>query len=437
MIAPPRGRHVPRPDPPLAALFQETLGRPLRVLWCSDAPDTSSGYAQVTRQQVPLLAELGVEMALLATYGHHGAIREWRPPFWTDGAIPLFPGGDDPFANDMIPKAAAVFQPDLVITLKDTPVFRAETFAGLRWCGMTPLDHEPIPQPILDRLRAMERPIAYAPNGLRAMRDAGFDPLFVPHSYDPRIVYPMDQAEARAQLGLPQDRFIVGTVAVNRGGIPSRKTWPQNLAALGMAAARHPDLLFLAHTCTAADGYEGGYPLEYLVARYGVPTGFCDQQRYRMPGGYPDEYLTLFYNAIDVLLAVSAGEGFGLPQLEAQATGTPVITSGWCASEDLCFGGWTVAREEALRFPDMQLADVYLPFPAAIADRIEQAYAAHTNESQWGALRAAALAGAEPYALPRVMADHWRPAIEELTRAIANDGSRGVLRIIRPEEVLG
>src|SRR5207253_506253 len=96
------------------------------------------------------------------------------------------------------------------------------------------------------------RPIAYAPNGFRALRDVGLDPLYAPHAYDSALLYPMDKHEAREKLGLPQDRFIVGTVAVNRGGVPSRKAWPQNLEGFATFAVQHPDALYYIHTWLGA-----------------------------------------------------------------------------------------------------------------------------------------------------------------------------------------
>lgn len=401
----------------------------MRILWCSDAPWATSGYSQITKQQVPAIARLGHDVALLATFGLHGAVREWE-------GLRVYPGGADSFANDVIGWAARDWQADAVITLKDSFVFRPESFQGLRWCGLIPVDHEPLAPAIAQVARAMYRPIAYAPNGFRELRKAGFDPLYCPHSYDPRVYRPEDKAEARKHLGLPPDLFIVGTVAVNRGGVPSRKAWPQNLEAFALFAKDKPDVRLFIHTDLAGDGYEGGVNIQALAAQLGCAHKviFCDQEKYRR-GLFPEEYLLAFYNAIDVLNAVSLGEGFGIPALEAQACGTPVILSDFAAHRDLCFGGWHVSN--GIRFYDGQGSWTFIPKPEAIAQKLEDAYQSFAYPKSWKARQLQAAQGASAYTLDNVIQTYWRPALEELEQQIAlSSAGRGVLRVIRPEEVL-
>src|SRR4051812_42786723 len=335
----------------------------LRVLFCSDHPDAVSGYAVETKLTALHIKE-HCHLALLATFGLHGSIQEWN-------GIPLFPGGADAFSNDVIPKAAKLWQADVVITLKDSIVFNPQTFAGLRWLPMVPIDHDPPSQQVIERARISYRPIAYAPHGFRTLRTAGLDPLYAPHAYDPGVFFPMDKAAARAELRLADDLFIVGTVAVNRGGIPSRKSWVENLEAFALFARDRPNARYFVHTDMAEDGYEAGIPLRPLMASLGIldKVLFCDQERYRY-GGFPAEYMRTYYNSIDVLNAVSNGEGFGIPVLEAQACGVPVLLGDWCAHEDLCFAGWKVAKSEAHHFYDApQQGWVYVAQPDAIADR--------------------------------------------------------------------
>ncbi len=404
----------------------------IRVLVCSDHADALSGYAVETK-----LLALGIKehchLALLATFGLHGSIQDWN-------GIPMFPGGADNFANDVIGKAARAWQADVIITLKDALVFNPQSFNGFRWLPLTPIDHDPSSPQVIERVRQSYRPIAYAPHGFRALRLAGLDPLYAPHAYDPKIYYPMGKTEARKLFQLPDDLFIVGTVAVNRGGLPSRKSWVENLQAFAMFASDKPNARYFLHTDLADDSYEAGIALRPLMANMGIldKVLFCDQERYRYPPGFAPEYMRHYYNSIDVLNAVSNGEGFGIPVLEAQAVGTPVIVGDWCAHEDLCFAGWKVEKHEAHHWYDAQQAGwVYIANPVAIANRMQQAYDELVPEWQTGPYRThvQAIEGAQPYQIDTVIRDHWLPILAELERDIRAPKSRGVLRIIHKNEV--
>jgi glycosyltransferase involved in cell wall biosynthesis len=404
----------------------------LRILWASDAPDATSGYSNQTRLIAPRLAALGHDVALLATFGHHGAVREWQ-------GLRVYPGGADAFANDVIAHSAQDWQADIVITLKDSHVFHPQALQGCRWVPMTPVDHEPLPAGIAERLHYAYRPIAYAPNGFRELRKAGFDPLYCPHGFDPAVYKPAPRSEARAFLQMPEEWFVVGTVAVNRGGVPSRKAWAQNLEAFAAFARDKPNARYFIHTDLCADGYEGGVNLTTLCAKLGIQGKvlFCDQTRYRR-GGFPENYMHALYCACDVVNCVSLGEGFGIPAMEAQACGTPVIVSDFAAHRDLCFGGWKVGDGQL--FYDQQDSYVFLPDVQDIASALEGAYC-HVHctheDGQWDDLATAAVSGIAPYAIDRVIAEHWVPALAELERDIRETASRGVLRIIRKEEVWG
>jgi glycosyltransferase involved in cell wall biosynthesis len=76
--------------------------------------------------------------------------------------------------------------------------------------------------------------------------------------------------------------------------------------------------------------------LKLLLA--GDPDGYHPEQEMRASGEHPDEYaffpgfllpveLATLYQTADVLVFPSELEGFGLPPLEAMASGTPVVCS--------------------------------------------------------------------------------------------------------------
>jgi glycosyltransferase involved in cell wall biosynthesis len=99
----------------------------------------------------------------------------------------------------------------------------------------------------------------------------------------------------------------------------------------------------------------------------------------RFLGYLPEETLAVMYRLAGVFVFPSLYEGFGLPPLEAMASGTPVVTSNVSSLPE-------VAGDAAL------LADPY--DPAAIADAI---YRVLTDESLRRDLRHKGLARAHQF----------------------------------------
>jgi glycosyltransferase involved in cell wall biosynthesis len=404
--------------------------RPLRVLFVSDAPWTTSGYGKQSKFIVPILHRLGVDVAFLTSYGIQGGTWKWI--VGENDEIPIYPSGHDAFSNDVIPLVAQHWNADVVITLKDVPVYSVEMMekAVIRWAPMVPVDHDPIPDLIMKAMQVAWCPIAYAPHGFRSLREAGFHPLYAPHTYDHNVFFPGDRLKARAALGWPADRYIVATVAVNRGGLPSRKAWPQMVEGVGEAIKRNNNLLWYAHTNIAQDGYEGGVNLHQLCHVHGVANHvfFPDQNQYRY-FTFGEEFVANIYRAADVLLATSIGEGFGVPILEAQACGVPVIIGNWTAMEDLLFNGISLSKDDAFHYFDQQNAVVYLPKPKSIGDAII-AMAERASQTPLG-LANPAVTAAEMYSIDRA-AEHWRVVMETMESMIINTEIPLIHRVIAP-----
>jgi len=114
------------------------------------------------------------------------------------------------------------------------------------------------------------------------------------------------------------------------------------------------------------------------------------------------------------------GEGFGIPILEAQACGTPVIVGDWTSMSELCFAGWKVDKAEALPvYHDFFDAFQWQATAGAIADRMEQAYEAKGDYS----LRNQARRGALPYDADDVTRQYWKPVLKEMREMIESKSS--------------
>jgi glycosyltransferase involved in cell wall biosynthesis len=171
---------------------------------------------------------------------------------------------------------------------------------------------------------------------------AHFDPLYVPHAVDTSVYRPYPKDESREALGLDKDEFLVGMVAANKGN-PSRKCFAEAFQAFQRFNLRHPESRLYLHT--EATGRFQGVDLPPLLDSIGVPaeqTSFCDQYRaVHLP--FKNGVMAQVYSAMDVLLMPSAGEGFGIPAIEAQSCGTPVIASDFSAQPELVGAGWLVS----------------------------------------------------------------------------------------------
>ena len=387
----------------------------MKILFHSVAPfwQAPSGYASQTRLFGPRIAALGHEVIFSAYCGLEGAPVMWQ-------GFPVLPRGLDRFGSDVIGPHAIKHKADIVVTLMDAWTLDPSAFSDAVWCPWAPVDMDPIPTPVLDVLRKAYQPIAYSRFGERMMRDAGLAPLYVPHGVDTTVYAPGDQQEARWKLGIPADAFLVALVAANQ----ARKCWPEQLRAVARLMRDHPDAWLYLHALPGTHG-EGGaeYDLPALLAACAVDP---DRVRWAEPyalvtGGFTDAAMATRYRAADVLLNVTAGEGFGLTPLEAAACGTVTISAGWAAAEELELSPWRVEwdRAQEVWMPKAESWQ-WLPDPDAIWAELFRAYEIRRGEPDlWRQAQEEARAGAMQYDADLVATRYWKPALDAIADRLA------------------
>jgi glycosyltransferase involved in cell wall biosynthesis len=380
----------------------------MKIAWYSNAPWAGTGYGQQTDIFTELLTAAGHDVAILANYGLNGAPRGWK-------GMPVYPGGYDMWANDVLSLHSRHHFNEsngLILTLCDVWVIKNPALKQMPLASWVPIDHTPIPPKVAQFFAEYNsHPIAMSKFGLAELQNLGFDASYVPHGIDTDVFRPVTEIGGRSVrevLGLPADAFVVGMNAANKGSQKIRKSFPQVFLAFAMFRKKRPDAILYLHT--EKFGHSAGVDLIRLAQACGVPEDsimYTDQYAYRM--GLKPEMLAAMYSAFDVLASPSMGEGFGIPVVEAQACGVPVIVSDATAQPELCGSGWTVGGVPD--WDEAQASWFHLPDVFEIAAAMDEAYEGQGDREK---ARQFALG----YHHTTVYEDHWVPTLDRLATMV-------------------
>lgn len=379
----------------------------------SNAPTSATGYGMQAAMLGRRLKAAGFDVAFSCFYGIEGHVGEWE-------GMPMFPTDVTRFGKVMLPYYAAHWAGDdmdprdlLVLTIMDSWVL-AEAYQALkdmRLACWSPVDHEPCPPRIVQMFTLTDaRPIAMSRFGESEFRGAGLDPYYAPHAVETDVFRPRDRQEARARLGLPQDAYVVGMVANNKGITPPRKAHPQVFQAFKVFTNQHPDVDAHIYVHCDVAGFDQGLNIRAMADVIGIPEDrlhYPDQLRYHIGAITPEE-LSWTYSAFDVMANPSYGEGFGVPIVEAQACGTPVIVTEWTAMTELVGPGWLVDGDPW--YDAGHGAFFKCPAVMEIVEALEKAYRVRNDEVH----RRRAREFAVQYDADRVFEENWLPIMDDL-----------------------
>ena len=236
--------------------------------------------------------------------------------------------------------------------------------------------------------------------------------MFIPHAIDTKVFrpsYALHDGQDSRDFVEGREKFVVGMNFANKaGGFIHRKAVAENLLAFGIFASKHDDVILYLHT--EPFGKQSGFNITQILQSCGVPhekVKLVDPIAYSY--GISQEDSAAIYSAWDVGLFTSYGEGFGVPQVEAQACGVPIITSNFAASTELTSPeGFLVDGQP---FWDAgQGCWFNVPSVAGIVDALEAAYQRGKGEFS------KTVAFAREFDADKIYASSWRPFIEKMSK---------------------
>lgn len=367
-------------------------------MWHSCAPWSPSGYGTQTAIWMQELVKMGHEVICSSYWGLSGSPTSWNN-------ITVLPGFGNNYCTPSLHQHAQRVNPDLIITLGDIWVMDAALLRELPVAHWLPSDCRPMS--LADRANVEASGaelIAMSRFGYDRFKEAGFNPVYVPHGIDMSTFRPpADKAEVRREMGVDPDAFVIGINGANNDAI--RKSYPEQMLAFAKFAGKHPDALLALH---ASVHQEGGQDLEALAENLGITDRVrcVDQYRYASGLVQPGE-IGDWYGMLDLLSCCSFGEGFGIPIIEAQACGTPVLTTDASSMPELNPLGMSVRGEPF--WNGVHKGWWAKPLVSEIAAAYEKAYDSRENVPR-DALRE--FAG--EYSVEKVAERFMKPAVEEL-----------------------
>ncbi len=396
------------------------------ILVCSNYREKKIGYARQMNVWLPRLKRAGYNLTMFALTDNFG-----EPVLDRDGIVTVGRRWDS-YGNDVYPSHMEFFRPDFSLGLGNGWVMEAKSYEDYPHAQWEAVDSFPLRPGEYEFLRFCRWTIAMSRFGEQVMRGAGLDPLYVPHGIDGKVFHPADRSAARARLqaridaheqarGFPVslgDKFLIAMNGAN-ATMPARKGWYEALAAFKAFHARHPESVLYLHTALITPE---GVDIKADIETLGLPLGSVayPNQYFYLMGMIPDGELNDLYNAADVFFHPSHTEGFGLPIMEAQMTGCPVIVTDASAMSEMAECG---VKVPGVAYEAQRGWFWNRPAVADLVDALEIVYRTTDNDK-----RARVAAWARQYEAENVLNNYMLPALKRIEAELGETDEQKLAR---------
>jgi len=377
----------------------------VKILWHSVSPLATTGYGNCTKELTRRIRALGHFVRIGTKHGDH----KW---YDYDG-FEVFDGVDTLHVNKMIEEEGF----DYIFTMWDIwTIHDRRQYPKEKWVASIPVDTEWISDALKDVAGNVGMPIAMSLHGKRELEAGGLkDVLYAPLGFDEKIFKPIPAARTafRKELGLTDENFIIGSVGLNYGD--DRKGFIPLLLAFKEFHEHHTEArLFLHAAANERNVLAESINYHKIVAHLGLQdVVIWPDQMMLVQGRIDPGWLAEIYNGFDVMCLATKGEGFGLPLIEAQACGIPIVTTNSTTGPELTKTGWLI---------DVDADDKHWlgtgvwrlePRPSKIGAALERAHEAWTKVA-WRSLKADAPAKVAEYSWDAVWEKYWLPVLKEM-----------------------
>lgn len=309
----------------------------MKILSFGDNPLTSTGYGCVWNNLLTRWTKIKPEWE----FYHVGWQSRDRPHKTLEG-YHILPMGKVEYGYDVVFSNLMKYEPDFLVTLCDVG-WQSGFIDGVReakkqgwrgkWVMYTPIDTHSWAMGWDDIFKQPDINISMAKFGKQQMDLHNVPNRLIEHGVDLNDFKPVeDRQKVKKKFGM-EDKFIVGFVGRNQ----TRKMIDRLLLAFSHFQKDKEDVILLLHTDEEPAGQ--GWSLKYMQWLYKIE----DKLKLTKVGldvyarqGIGESTMNEIYNLSDVFCYMTGGEGFGLPGIECQAAGTPLLMTDCSTALDLC-----------------------------------------------------------------------------------------------------
>lgn len=366
----------------------------MKIAWLGDG-GVQTGFGRVTTELTDRLVGMGHDVSILAVNYRGDAAPSKVRMFMPTQKVPT-----DIFGYTRVVEVLGDVEPDVVVILNDPFICLHYLFTNEFDPQQILLRYRPVvtyqprdgtnPPETWDRLRTIagkdgtafpvSRQVAMSKFGQAMM--PGSDLVY--HGIDTEVFHqatpqrPLfssngkritSKADAKEAFGYPSAAFLVLRVDKNSWRKDFASTWKALLPSMH----KHSDILVHFH-CAGSGRGENGVQMPALWTRdMETAPRFNLPDRLDTFSNWQINDLVALYNAADVFVTTSMGEGFGLTIAEALACGTPVIAQNVSSIPEVVGpGGMLIEPGYTVTAPggqDLAAADV-----GAFSEAIEHLY---------------------------------------------------------------
>jgi glycosyltransferase involved in cell wall biosynthesis len=309
-----------------------------KILWYGDAC-SNTGFGRVTHSVLEHLCKQHEVHVLGINYSGDPHTYPYK----------IYPAANvhcgDRFGLPRVPELIDKIAPDVIICLNDIWVVnqfweRAQFLKEkhkFKFLAYFPIDSERYFPDMLSNIPHWDMAITFTVPCAHRILSHGIKPSKIgvlPHGVDNSRFYPIDKKEARRQLRLPEDKFIV----LNANRNQPRKRIDLTIQAFAKFAVDNPDSMLYLHMGTKDLGWDVMALFQQEMKRRGLEDSkrlILTSQNINYTDAPPDELLNVIYNACDVGLNTADGEGWGLVSFEHASCKKPQVVPNHTACADI------------------------------------------------------------------------------------------------------